>query len=109
MKGEIAYNLVFFANVYSNPASQKNDEYEKVSKVFRELAANLAAFAEVRPGLCLFVPRSSILKEASRELIGLSNGLYERDSRNTQAESNEKRKIAICRLLNIHYYNGRSL
>ena len=103
LKGEIAYHLVFLANVYSNPASQMNDEYEKASKVFRELSASLAAFAEVRPALCLFVPSPSILKEASRELIGMSNGMYERDGRNTQVESNEKRRIAICRLLNIHY------
>lgn len=79
--GEIADSLVFYANVYSNPGSGKMERMDEASEVLRRQAAQLRARAHSIPGYVFWVFTGLVrekaeIKEASAELIGLSNSVH---------------------------------
>lgn len=85
LKADIAEALVYYANIYTSPAlneqyrsSEKlySEAHDKASAVFRELAAQLVGFYELKDRIQPHVPPNDVLYESSRELIGLSNSLY---------------------------------
>lgn len=76
LKAEIAFNLVKYANIYSNAEVVKKETADVVAKTIRDMAAKVAAFVETRPIICWDVPRSDQLLKASSSLIGLSNITY---------------------------------
>lgn len=83
LRGEVADGLIFYANVYSNPRSPENlsDEYDHAQVAIRQLASRLSARAHAIPWYSLwdrlcFVPKRKNVAQASRSLIGLSNGVY---------------------------------
>lgn len=81
IKAKIAYNLVYFANVYHNPIDLGTIEdiqklpqrYNEASDCLRRLAAELAGFAEERSMLRLFVS-AEMINDVRGCLVGLSNG-----------------------------------
>jgi len=82
--GEIADNLVYYGNVYSNPGMAKKDVIDKARIAFRQNASVLTSRAHALPLYPLFsilrvVPRRSHISEASGNLIGLSNSLVQGD------------------------------
>lgn len=75
----IAHNLVLYANVYPNPKAPNNEQQACISKTMRELSASLDANVCRIPAYdsigCLFgLPKRSLIVEAHRNLIALSNG-----------------------------------
>ena len=101
IKAKIAYNLVYYANVYHNPIDlgttggihEVPQNYKEASDNLRKLAAEIAGFAEERSMLSLFV-RASRISEVQSSLIGLSNGCKGRNI-DYLLESNEKREKNI--------------
>ena len=84
--GEIADNLVYFGNVYSNPGVAREELIAKARKVFRQNASLLRSRAHAIPLYPFFVilkliPRQNHISEASRNLIGLSNSLTQGEPR----------------------------
>ena len=81
LKGKIAKALVLYANLYSSPLKNTdiNEPYafrwKDAADETRILAAELEAFAEIKPIRLLApsIPNRYKLKEASKSLIGLSN------------------------------------
>lgn len=80
LKAKAAKYLVFYAQYYSNPWIYGDNgdctEWKTAENSIRELAAEVAAFAEIKPfHLLVFyaIPNKRSLIEAHKYLIGLSN------------------------------------
>lgn len=81
--GEIAYSLIFYANLYGNPGSGKPTDMDKASEVLRHQAALLIARTHVIKIYSLFkffklVPKRSQSEKLTRILLGyriLSTGV----------------------------------
>lgn len=78
---DIAFALIEYANIYSNPGYAGNELEKKASEEFRKLSSRLNA--QMYLILCygctskLFrLPSKDKLLEAASELIGLSNGVF---------------------------------
>lgn len=83
LKAKVAKFLVLHAQYYSNPRfydeSEKCPAWSAASDDIRELAAEVAAFAEIKPPqifVFLAIPRKKDLLEAQVYLIGLSNSFF---------------------------------
>ncbi len=79
--GEIDDVLGFYANVYCNPGIPQKEKINEASNRFRQLATLLKSKAYLIPWYNLFakiriVLKSDSIKEASEELIGLSNSMH---------------------------------
>jgi hypothetical protein len=112
LRGEIAYSLMFYANVYmdSFPSlagfittnfGEDIKVRDNVQKIFREQASLLCPKASVIPWfkmweLLKIVPRYRDIAEATTELIGLSNSIHDKGM-----EFNKLRRDKIRKLLNI--------
>lgn len=105
IKAKIAKALVYYANYYSNLhiGATPNEKYEKASDEIRQLASELTAFAETIYWFRLGIPKPKILKEASSNLIGLSNRFYAptTDSVLRYIEHNDHAAKEVRRLLNL--------
>lgn len=101
IKAKIAYNLVYYANVYHNPIDLGTigdnqslpQNYNEASDNLRKLAAEIAGFAEERSMLSIFI-KTSRISEVQSSLIGLSNGCKGRNI-DYLIEHNEKREEII--------------
>ena len=83
LKAKVAKLLVLHAQYYSNPRFYDESEncpaWSAASDEIRELAAEVAAFAEIKPchlWVFLAIPRKKKLLEAQSYLIGLSNSFF---------------------------------
>lgn len=83
LKAKVAKLLVFHAQYYSNPRLYDDSEscpaWSAASDEIRELAAEVAAFAEIKPchlWVFLAIPPKKKLLEAQSYLIGLSNSFF---------------------------------
>lgn len=105
IKANIAYCLVFYANIYLNPITTKEYFDNKIEKNtrdeirerIRKLAADLSSFTEER---FFDWPNVKAIKEVSSLLIGLSNSLESSDP-NRQVEYNDDRVKKIKKLLKL--------
>lgn len=111
--GEISYALIFYANVYTSPGistsgidlkdddawvKQKSRELEDVQVALRKLASDLIARQHAIPLYCLwgwlrFVPGRSNILSASRNLILISNNMF--NSGNSSDEENKQARRDI--------------
>ena len=78
--GGISDVLVFHANIYTNPGLSRKEDMDETSKVLHQRASLLRARAHASPGYRFFsllrlVPQPKDVREASRNLIGLSNAV----------------------------------
>lgn len=80
IKAKIAYNLVYYANIYMNPVTHKEYENEvikteriTVQENFRKLSAEIAGFAYEK--WFFNYPSKKKIYDVERALIGLSNSL----------------------------------
>ena len=105
IKANIAYCLVFYANVYMNPVTTKvylDSKKEKIARdkirdKIRKLAAELSGFTEER---FFNWPNVDTIKKVSSLLIGLSNSLESVDP-NRLVEYTDDRVIKIKELLKL--------
>lgn len=82
--GRIADLLIFYANVYSNPGTGKPEHLKAASEETRKLASELVARTVAIPFYRLWnklglVHSLKDVREAQRNLIGLSNSTYKGD------------------------------
>lgn len=101
VRGQIAYALVLYADVYSNPGGNKAEPMVEASKELRRLASELLARTYSVPGYGFFealrfLPKIADVEAASRDLIGLSNSVHHGD-----AQTNTERRIAIQKHLRL--------
>lgn len=107
IRGEIAYSLIFYANVYRNARPEYTDLREDtkmrddVQKIFREQASRLCPKASIIPWfkiweLLKIVPKFQNVTAAAEELIGLSNSIHD-----VKMEFNGIRREKIANLLDL--------
>jgi hypothetical protein len=111
IKSRIVSSLRYHARCYGDPIDIKTASqemlalHEAASNDLRQLACDLSGFTEslhFKAG----IPPKEKLFEASKQLIGLSNGMYKPygvSSDQTQAEHNVKRVSIISELLGIYF------
>lgn len=80
--GEIAFNMIYFANIYTNPGPGDRDTRIEASRKLRTLASQLVADSYAVNCfwffvLFRFIPSRKKVNEASDKLIGLSNSVFE--------------------------------
>jgi hypothetical protein len=85
IKAKIAYNLVYYANIYMNPVTHKEYEYEIIKNErlttqenLRRLAAEIAGFAYEK--WFFNYPSKKKIFDVEKALIGLSNSLVTENS-----------------------------
>ena len=107
IKNEIARDLIFYANLYSNPikiTDKENEnlysEYRNAADKIRLSAAELGGYIETISWFHPGVPRKKKLSSAHRELIGLSNSFF-MSSRDTDIYSHNREFV-----LNVKKYLG---
>lgn len=99
--GEITYQLVFYANVYSSKM-MKGEVQDEAAEKFRISAARLQTYFNPIAWMNLpFVPTRKEIDEATAQLIGLSNGIPPRDK---DTLDNSKRANTIRKTLRIKFY-----
>lgn len=109
IKSRIAKHLVFYANVYTNvlEINESDGEWKRLHSEagdkFRWLAAELEGFIQTLSRLKLGIPKKANLKEATSNLILLSNCMFDP---NPFKQNRENRETAneIRRLLKIYGY-----
>lgn len=82
LKSKIAYLLVYYGNLYTNPAGRgtRDEKYDEASLELRKAAAECGAFGEEKPKLTFFVPKKKDFAEVMGCLIFLSNNMYQQAS-----------------------------
>ncbi len=99
--GEISYQLVFYAREYTSP-SLKPKTYEEAAQKFRESASRLQTYFNPISWMHLwFIPSVEEVDEATKNLIGLSNGM---PPKNGDGIQNSKRAKIIRKMLRIHHH-----
>lgn len=79
--GEISFNMIYFANIYTNPGTDDRDTRLEVSRKLRSLASQLISDSYAVNGYWLFslirfIPPRKRVNEAANNLIGLSNSVF---------------------------------
>lgn len=103
IRARVAWALVYYANIYSNPqdVKYKSEKYDTASEKLRMLSADLEAFVIRKPKLLnLFFDDKKIL-EARSELIGLSNSVYKVSSDDMVYDFIDNRRAKIVINLNL--------
>ena len=109
IKSEIAKQLVFYANVYTNVLDGREDDgawkqlHSEASDKLRWLSAELEGFIQTLSWLKIGIPKKSRLKEAAAKLILLSNCLFD-PTPHKQNRENRETANEIRRLLKIYGY-----
>jgi len=116
VKGRINTSLIFHANIYMNPIHLSEDTNHKnradsVSHELRTLASELMACYQMlsckRPLEWLYViPKRDDIHDASRHLIGLSNGIYTNstysDYKHDERKTNDHSARELARILDLY-------
>jgi len=96
-KGGVAWVLTFYADIYSNPGITKPELMEEASKALRKKASDLMETINAIPTNFLSRRSKGNILEASRNLIGLSNAVYDINS----VISNREKRKRIVELLGL--------
>lgn len=105
IKQKITYQLTYQACYYTDPAqtNSNSDNHTNASDNLRECAAELQGFTEILSQPHFGIPNKTILLEASKDLIGLSNGLFSwKSQKDTQINQNKKLVDSIKKRLNLN-------
>jgi hypothetical protein len=115
IKQAISYNLTFYANMYTNVIDLADkdvvriESYKKAGDELRRLASELRGFIQILSWFKPMMPSKKALWEASRCLIGLSNGFfcaYNTHETHQMIEDNDQNAKDICKFLNLLGYIG---
>ncbi|MBI4608063.1 MAG: hypothetical protein HY726_03535 [Candidatus Rokubacteria bacterium] len=100
--GDIDYRLTYWAWAYANPQDAKTAERDKAMDELRDVAGRLLATTNAircwRLSLALGAVAPGIANEASRILIGLSNGVYGRFDHNHPPSRDAQRLRDLLRI-----------
>lgn len=104
LRGEIAYSLTFYSNVYGNASVIEKDIVNNASNTLRGQASHLrASVCTIRWywlwQLLRIVPKRKNVIKASTNLIGLSNSMH---PVNFDPSGTEKREAEIRKLLGLN-------
>lgn len=105
--GQVAHVLIERATFIGNPGLQNEEKIHSVSDEIRALSARLQSHLYLIPlypftSWVFRLPSRNVVLECSRNLIGLSNGLYS-DREGKTIEANGKRVDRIRDALSIHH------
>jgi len=109
LKKEIATtlnNLIYYANIISNPNTNSPEKYKETSQKLRQHASNLASKVSIIPFYILWVslrilpPKENIFK-AKTYLIYISNSLFQ--SKYNDGMKNSEKSEEIQKLLNSYF------
>lgn len=101
--GEITYQLILYANVYTTKMA-KSELHHEASDKFRKSASRLQTYYNSVEWMRLwFLPTRNEIDEATANLIGLGNGTPPRDE---EALHNAKRAKTIRKNLRIKFYEN---
>lgn len=83
--GEVAYSVVFYSNVCSNPGLAEFDRMKEVSHALRKASSDLQAKTAIIPLYQLWqtlrwVPDRVKVRRISSNLIGLSNTIHDKQA-----------------------------
>jgi len=103
--GEIADSLIYYANIYTSQVGAKQEQLIEASEALRQLATLLRSKTQLIPSYSVFVAMHVVLpidniNTASRELIGLSNAIFQKQDHLANLTS-EDRADRIADALNI--------
>ena len=103
---DVSFNMIYYANVYTNPGTGDHDTQVKASEKLRESASKLISTSYMINGywiLQLFrqIPSRKQVNEAANLIIMLSNSTFRGDVQ--QIETWSKR---ISKLLNLHIFGN---
>ena len=100
--GNIDYRLTYWAWAYSNPQDAKSPERDTAMNELRDAAGGLLATTNAircwRLSLTLGAVAPDVANEASRILIGLSNGVYGRFDHNHPPARDAQRLRDLLRI-----------
>lgn len=98
LKGDLAEAIVYYSRIYSNPSSSDTNMLMESQSVLRRIAARFYAFGHKRTYyLGLWgVPRKESIKEAAKNIMGLSNAV--REEMIPLVEKQEKKIIELLGL-----------
>lgn len=97
----ICYNLIFYANKYTDPGTLSSTEKSKVKTILRDSATNIISKSNAIPWYRLFsllriVPSKKEIFKSSSELIGISNSLNAgSEVRNSEARAKIEKLLKI--------------
>ncbi|MBU1668076.1 hypothetical protein KKC13_06620 [bacterium] len=115
LKKEIASilgDMVYYANIYSNPGIDNKETIENVSSILRKHSSNLITKVSIIPFYNVWyylriIPNENDIKIVSERLIGLSNSLHSSPSKVIDdgyiADKNFKYANEIKKLLTKYY------
>ena len=109
IKSEIAKNLVFYSNVYTNvlgideQVGKWKELHTEASDKLRWLAAELEGFIQTLSWLKIGIPKKADLSSAVANLILLSNCMFDQEPQEQNKENREIEKKIRC-LLKIYRY-----
>lgn len=98
--GRITHSLIFYANVCGNPGSLSIDVEKKASEDLRKLASELMSKTAVIPCYSFWsflkvVRRLNDIRTAHKNLIGLSNGVFDKNALKDNNKRVEQIKAAL--------------
>ena len=104
LKAKVAKHLVLYACYYSNPqdigSSANFPAWKNAGDVTRELASEVAAFAEIKPHgfwVWLAIPRKKVLQDVSCNLMGLSNSFFDTESCLYECRENTRNLVNVIK------------
>lgn len=108
LKSKISFLLIYYAGVIHNPRSNDSngDEsclemYKNAEMQFRDVASRLMSFSRKSHKLVKCIPPNDILYRASKNLIGLANGVYKENTKDNVRKHNIEHEKELKKLLNI--------
>lgn len=114
LKAKISFSLSYYAQYYSNAVDfatcgEKTKKiYMDASDEMRKISCELDGFIETLSWFKPCIPKKKKLYEASREIIGISNGFfcpYNSDRTETRINYNIKSRDSIYKLLKIYTFS----
>lgn len=104
--GKIASDLIYYANIYTNPGLGDEKELNDASKALRQHASQLRGQTQAIPwyrfwSMLGFVPTRDNVIKASANLISLSNTVFHKQEATRTAISNEKSRKETLKLLRL--------
>jgi hypothetical protein len=118
VKSQIAFNLIYYANIYMNPVESNNENLEneslrnklnETSEIIRKLSCEFTGSLQIIPlyqffSLMGLIPSKSNAQLVKSNLIGISNSLYYPTGGDDliRIDSNLKRRSEISRILKLH-------
>ena len=100
IKGDVAFTLTYYANVYTNVIIYEDGNIENrkrhinASEEIRKLSCNLIGFSQTIYWFHPLIPDKKELANISSDLIGLSNSMFASGKNVIHDQNTENKKLA---------------